>query len=195
MPGGIGSLPWAAPGGPWPGPSYRPGPPGLATTATGCFSAPPAVFAGVAGCKLIGTTATGSPPNGFSLMTAQSTKMPRKSASVPAIICGIGRRMEARRCFLCWPSGALKSSDRHRPFLAATAPNRGKSRTKSITRGQRPAAQAVLRLASSGKKTGRHVAAPERIGMSRLPSSARRPLDLAGKPHWSSSRAGDRSLP
>ena len=77
---------------------------GFATTFTG--ACPSNVFAGVPECRLIGATATGSPPNGLLPSTAHTTKVPKNSASPPAVIGTLNRR----RFLRCWPSGVSKSS-------------------------------------------------------------------------------------
>src|SRR5579864_1954689 len=61
---------------------------GLTATTFG-GTCPSAVLAAGPGCRLIGTTTIGSPPNGLLPTTAQTTNTPRNSASTLAITCDV----------------------------------------------------------------------------------------------------------
>src|ERR1700734_321312 len=71
---------------------------------------PSAVLAVGSGCRLIGTTTIGSPPNGLFLNTAPTTNMPRNSVSTAAMTCDVVIGIDSRRLRRCWPSGAFRSS-------------------------------------------------------------------------------------
>src|ERR1700680_3419038 len=83
---------------------------------------PSAVVAGGPGCRVIGTTTIGSPPNGLFPTTAQTTNTPRNRVSTPAMTCDVVIGIDSRRLRSCWPSGALRSSAvmfrSHVPILA-----------------------------------------------------------------------------
>src|SRR5580704_16492616 len=82
---------------------------GLTATTFG-GPCPSAVFAAGPGCRLIGTTTIGSPPNGLLPTTAQTTNTPRNSVSTAAMTCDVVIGIDSRRLRSCWPSGAFRSS-------------------------------------------------------------------------------------
>ena len=71
---------------------------------------PSAVLAVGSGCRLIGTTTIGSPPNGLFPTTAHTTNTPRNSVNTAAMTCDVVIGIFMRRFRSCWPSGAFRSS-------------------------------------------------------------------------------------
>ena len=171
-------------------------------------------FRRVATCRLAGTTAIGSPPNGSSPTIAQSTNTPRNSASAPAMICGTGIAIARRRFFGCRPSGALRSSAviggswvsvRARESCASARIMPGSlSRPASAARPRRSAPRSCTVSTARGtgcttglagrKKFGAACEPPRTPDQDSAPlSSERRSSDSAGRRRWSPCRAADRA--
>src|SRR6202171_4736212 len=148
--------------------------PGAACTATAASgwtattfggACPSAVFAAGPGCRLIGTTTIGSPPNGLFPTTAHTTNTPRNSVSTPAMTCDVVIGIDSRRLRSRWPSGALRSSAvmvrSHVPILAGQS--LANHAPESITAGLEPVWPAIAGFQAVPVATAKNTAKTKKI--------------------------------